>query len=260
MRVEAPLRELREQLAGRRGALAAVGGQLARVDARRAARRRRDISRMKRAKSSSAAARRSRRARAGRAQQRRAAAAAPLVVDAARASIGRAGTCVVVEVAQDHVLVAVVVVAASCRPASTPSRGRRRRRGSPRRRRPRCTARIVSFVSLPVRGVMRLGVVVDRPEVERRAEAREVAGVGERVRAFAAAASAALHRNASVENVVWTWRSPNRICLAAAADLRCAALASAAVRSATTSAGMVCFANVPGPCRTPYQPSTTPAT
>jgi len=95
---------------------------------------------------------------------------------------------------------------------------------------------------LPAPRARRLGVIVDRPEIERRAEAREVAGVGDGVRAFS------LPMKASLEKVVWTSRSPKTTCIAggatesAAASLRCVF-----ARDATTSSGMRAAVGVPAP-------------
>ena len=64
-------------------------------------------------------------------------------------------------------------------------------------------------------------MIVDRPEVERGAVAREVARVRRRVRALPCIIGR-LVRKASIEKVVWTCRSPNRICRSGGAPTACA--------------------------------------
>ena len=119
-------------------------------------------------------------------------------------------------------------------------------------------SRIVSFVSRHLRGVIASAwSLIDQKSSEEQKRAKSQASASGC--APSPPITGSVHRNASVEYVVWTWRSPNRICLLPP-PIACAALASAAARAVTTSAGMACFANVPGPYRTPYQPSTAPAT
>ena len=88
----------------------------------------------------------------------------------------------------------------------------------------------------------RFGVVGERPEVERRAVAREVAGVGLRVRALAARERQA-RAHASNDSALCTWRSPNRIDSAAEAPAR------AAWRCARALLDPRAGSRAPGSCR-----------
>ena len=152
-RVEAPLVELREQLGGR--------GAPTRGSRRGSSRTgtpvghgcgTSDVSRMKRARSRPPSSR-TESANRPRAAAR-AAAAAPRRRPrrAARPDRPRRDL-VVVEVAQDHVLVAVVVRGRRADLRPLPAEERRRCRGSPRRRATALHWRIASIVSLQRRGV-----------------------------------------------------------------------------------------------------------
>ncbi len=68
-----------------------------------------------------------------------------------------------------------------------------------------------------------------------------------------------LHRKASVEKVVWTWRSPNRICFDRAGLREAAARACSRARSFTTASGTGTSRMVPAPRGSPYMWSQAPS-
>ena len=121
---------------------------------------------------------------------------------------------VVVGVAEDHVLVAVVGLGRLRRPASTPSRGRRRGRDSSDRRRRALHWRIDSFVSCQCCGVIASAwsLMLQKSSAEqKRAKSQASAGGC----APSPCSIGRLRTKASAEKVVWTCRSPKRICFAA---------------------------------------------
>src|SRR5436309_1437703 len=182
-RVEAPLRELLEEDVGRLGRLVAVGGQFARVDARRAERNGEELA-LEAPEVVVALAVREIEEREGgplpewRGLDERLAEHPGARTDRAarHAVLGR--------VAEDHVLVAVVRLRRlpDLRPLPAEERDQV---GVLRIARERVALPDRLLRLRPVRGCDAFGVVVDAPEVEVRAVAREVAGVGGRMRALA---------------------------------------------------------------------------